>query len=151
MLLSVKTGTTEIYLMWRKSRVVKTIFLRKATERLEVAKDSLLKGYLNAAASNCYYSLFNAMQSILHKPSENRWRHGGIAKSFCRKVYRDSNLGGLRKHIDGLVDLASQLYALREIADYREEMIVDKEEILDYIERVEMLLKDIKLISKEGK
>ena len=98
------------------------LFLTKAKERLETAYWAFGKGYMNSAVSNCYYALFNAMQSVL---GEDRWRHGGVAEKFCEKVYFTPEFASLKKHIKGLTKKVNRLYTLRKLADY--EGFIDKE------------------------
>ena len=127
-------------------------YLTKAERRLETAKWALEKGYICSAVSNCYYALFNLMQSVVDEPEKGKWTHGGLPKEFSRVVCVNRLLP--REEIKGVVRLANRLYALRKRADYTDELLESSEEAMGvlqlYISKVEGLLRVLKEIGNES-
>jgi len=118
--------------------------LRKSKERLIVALLSFKKGYLNAAVSNAYYSVFNAMQFLLESPPGKRWKHGGVVKFFL-KLCKDKELS-FSVEVDRL---AYELYQLRRVADYRDKVIEDREQVKELLQLAETFVKEVENAGKK--
>lgn len=117
-------------------------FMEKARKRLETAKLAIDRNYVCSACSNCYYALFNLMQSVVGKPIGGKWSHGGLPKFFTREVYQNNILPG--EEIKGLVKMAEELYAFRRESDYYDTILEYsgsvRKEIESYISKVEKLI-----------
>jgi uncharacterized protein (UPF0332 family) len=116
-------------------------FLLKAEERIQTAQWALENKLLNSAVSNCYYALFNAMQSIIGNPPAGKWEHGGIAKFFCKKVGESKELSSLKPFLKKFPKFTAELYSLRKVADY--EGYIDREieeEIKIFVEKTKELI-----------
>lgn len=117
-------------------------FLEKAKRRLETAKLALNKGYVCSSCSNCYYALFNLMQSVVGEPPGGKWSHGGLPKNFTKVVYKNRILS--KDEIKGIVKTCENLYALRKLADYYDTILESSEEergkVESYMLKVERLL-----------
>jgi len=106
-------------------------YLLKAKRRLETARLALERGFVCSAVSNCYYALFNAMQSVVGKPPKGSWTHGGLPKVFSKVAFQKKLLQP--EEIRRIVELAYGLYVLRKRADY-EDVLLEKVEAKDYAE-----------------
>ncbi len=117
-------------------------FVKKAKRRLETARMAFSKGYVCSACSNCYYALFNLMQSVVGDPPDGSWSHGGLPKAFTKKVFQEQILP--TNEIKGFVALCDSLYAFRRESDYYDSILEHSEnakrDIEGYIAKVERLL-----------
>lgn len=116
--------------------------MKKAKRRLETARLAFTMGYVCSSCSNCYYALFNLMQSVVGEPPDGSWSHGGLPKAFTKVVYKNRILS--KDEIKGIVKTCEQLYALRKLADYYDTILESSEEekgkVKNYTIKVERLL-----------
>jgi uncharacterized protein (UPF0332 family) len=108
-----------------------SVYLKKAKERLLLAKIAVEKQFWSGAVSNCYYALFNLMQAVVESPPKGKWTHGGIPRWFCKVCYEKGLLS--ERELKGFVRFADLLYSIRVEADYTPNMLVDRKEQVRYL------------------
>lgn len=117
------------------------IMFNKAIERIELSNNLYYNKKYELCSSNLYYSLFQLMNSILGKSSKGIWEHNSLATSF--NYYLFSNKIVNRKENSKFFSVISELYKLRVISDYKNQ-VLNLEEIEDlnyYLDFVNNLFK----------
>jgi len=118
------------------------VFLKKAKERIEVAKLCLQNNFLNASVSNCYYAFFNLLQSVLGNPPKGKWKHKGIVTNFSNLCMKEERF--CSQKLEEVVEFGTELYELRRMSDYLPvDLTEEKERVIFLVEWVESLIREV--------
>jgi len=116
-------------------------YLVKAKLRLRAAELLASAKLWCAAASNCYYALFNLMQAVVGTPPGKRWKHKGIVKIFCKTCREKSLLPA--PLLEEVAEKAYELYELRRIADYSPTLSIDEIDVNLFLKWVGTLIREV--------
>jgi uncharacterized protein (UPF0332 family) len=99
-----------------------TIYLLKAEESLATAVSEYANRRHNSCANRCYYACFQAAIAALIqagiRPSGQRWDHDYVQAQFAGVL-----IGRRHRYPSDLRATLDRLFALRQVADYKEEFV----------------------------
>lgn len=109
--------------------------LRKADEKLAVARKDLESGFCGDAASRAYYAAFHAVSAVLAEHGLTFSSHGQILGAFNRELVKTGIFppDTFRK--------LERLYEDRQVADYDWNLVVDRESAEQNLIDAEWLVK----------
>jgi uncharacterized protein (UPF0332 family) len=114
-----------------------TVRLQKAKETLTEVKGNIGLGYWRVAANRLYYASFYAVSALLIKNEITAHTHSGVINQlslhFVTKGIISIEQGKLHKH----------LFELRQSGDYDDWVYIEEEDVLPFIEPVELFIAKI--------
>lgn len=101
-----------------------TLFREKAEESLAGAVSEYANARYNNCANRCYHSCFQAAVQALHEVgvtppgARGEWSHDQLQATFTREL-----INRRKRYPAELCDVLPRVYLLREVADYKRDMV----------------------------
>lgn len=128
-----------------KKRALIGYRITQAKESLDEAR-YLLEGNksLRSVANRVYYSMFYAVLALLVNEPFSSSKHSGVLSYFNRRYIKDGVFS------EGLGIAINRAFDIRQRGDYKEVIILDKEQISNLIEQASIFIETVERYLKEG-